>query len=129
MEMKSINYLENRKYENMKKTTLWLVIILLVAMIITNPSEIQHRDTLIKTMLANNSLTKKMENRESVNRYIESTLINKVVESLMYRENYYLISLTKVSLEGNSKIIGIGVFGKVYILDEFSQNIKDYKLN
>ena len=127
--MKSINYLENRKYENMKKTAIWIFLILLVAMFISNPSEIQHRDTLIKTMLANNSLSKKMENRESVNRYIESTLINKVVESLMYRENYYLISLTKVSLEGNSKIIGIGVFGKVYILDEFSQNIKDYKLN
>jgi len=127
--MKSINYLENRKYENMKKTAIWIFLILLVAMFISNPSEIQHRDTLIKTMLANNSLTKKMENRESVNRYIESTLINKVVESLMYRENYYLISLTKVSLEGNSKIIGIGVFGKVYITNEFSQIIKDYKLN
>ena len=113
----------------MKKTALWIFLILLVAMIITNPSEIQHRDTLIKTMLANNSLSKKMENRESVNRYIESTLINKVVESLMYRENYYLISLTKVSLEGNSKIIGIGVFGKVFITNEFSQIIKDYKLN
>ena len=37
-------------------------------------------------------ILKKMENRESVNRYIESTLINKVVESLMYRENYYLIN-------------------------------------
>jgi uncharacterized protein YpmS len=129
MGMKSINYLENRKYENMKKTAIWIFLILLVAMFISNPSEIQHRDTLIKTMLANNSLTKKMENRETVNRYIESTLINKVVESLTYRENYYLISLTKVSLEGNSKIIGIGVFGKVYITNEFSQIIKDYKLN
>jgi len=114
---------------NMKKTALWIFLILLVAMFISNPSETQHRDTLIKTMLANNSLTKKMENRETVNRYIESTLINKVVESLTYRENYYLISLTKVSLEGNSKIIGIGVFGKVYITNEFSQIIKDYKLN
>ncbi len=113
----------------MKKNALWIFLILLVAMFITNPSEMQHRDTLIKAFLANDSLTKKMGNKESVNRYLESTLINKVIESLMYRENYYFISLTKVSLEGNSKTIGIGVFGKVYILKEFSQNLKNYKLN
>ncbi len=109
----------------MKKVVLGLILVLLVAMAFTNPSERQHRDAVIKAFLANDkSINKKSNNEwEEFGKNLGMLLINKVVESVVYRENYFFLSLTKVSFEGKSKIVGIGAFGFVYVSDT-----KDIKL-
>lgn len=107
----------------MRKIFFGLLVILIVLMPILNPSEIQHRDAVIKSIIKENTLTKKSEGNELIGRYFGSLIVNKLVESMVYRENYFFLSLTKVSFEGNSKTIGIGILGSVYISN--TDEVKD----
>jgi hypothetical protein len=99
----------------MKKILFGLLVILIVLMPILNPSEMQHRDTVIKSIINEKTISDKLEKKEIIGRYFNALIINKLVESIVYRENYFFLSLTKVSFEGNSKTIGIGILGSVYI--------------
>lgn len=115
-----------------------VLILILVTAILTNPSQERHKETL------KNELKYQLE--KTLKEYTPSTdnpwekfgqalgmvfvgvLVDKIVDTLITSDNYVFFSLTKISLLGESKVIGIGLFGKVFILKDLKETTNDFKL-
>ena len=55
------------------------------------------------------------------------TLLDRMIETMVSTDNYVLFSTTKITWDGKSKLIGIGVFGNVFISDKIDEAIKGGK--
>ena len=53
-----------------------------------------------------------------------SSLADGIIKDVVRRKDYFFFSLTSIEFEGNNKIIGLGILGKVFITDQV-----DYELN
>lgn len=54
-------------------------------------------------------------------------IVNKFVEELVERKNFLFFSLTTVEYQGDEKIIGLGIFGNVFISDDVERGLEDMK--
>ena len=110
----------------MKKNSIILFIIgiLLIVATITNPNPDRHKEVM-KIKL--NKLTqnpfpksdKKLRNTDSLSgMMLAEKFINKMVDQIILVDNYFLFSLTVATYRGNTKTIGFGAFGKVYITNQ-----------
>ena len=52
---------------------------------------------------------------ESLGMMLGTTLAEGLINNMVSRDNYLLFSLTKVTFDGESKIIGIGILGNVFL--------------
>jgi hypothetical protein len=117
----------------MKKNYLILAIVGLVILvaILTNPNQDRHKE-VIKNKL--NSFMQKSINESSaktdneweqagqaLGMMLGGALVDKIIDNLISTDNYVLFSTTKISWEGETKIIGIGAFGNVFITNELDQ--------
>ncbi len=120
---------------------LFFIIILLAVCVgayLTNPPEEVHKEvarqklekiaenTLAKYGVGNNVLS-------SLGLDAGSVFVKQLLDNHISSDNYYLFSLTKLNWEGNSYIIGVGAFNKVFIsnkVDEIAEKaIDDYLKN
>lgn len=101
--------------------------ILIIVLIITNPNEQKHIET-VKTKLKI-ALKKKMtseitdENNSlggGLGLLFGDALIDKMTDGFISRNNYLLFSTTKAEYKGQNKTIGIGILGNVYISDKIN---------
>ena len=109
----------------MKKVKILSVLLALIVAILalTNPSLEKHKQatnkvfvSFIKTELQNNPMD-----------YFVRLLTTKMVDNSVKRDNYFIFSLTRITdLENSkeSKIIGYGLLGKVYISNDLKEKIK-----
>jgi hypothetical protein len=121
----------------MKKNYLILAIIggFVFIAILTNPNQDRHKE-VIKNKL-NIHMQKKL--KESLNKsdneweqagqalglMIGGALVDRIIDNLVSTDNYVLFSTTKISWEGDTKIIGIGAFGNVLITNKFDETINE----
>jgi len=83
----------------------WLIVILIVIFAIayfTNPEHARHVDGL-------KDITKDLS-------------VKKVTDKLKV-DDYKIFSLTKVKVDGEEKIVGIGAFGKVWYFDDIKEKL------
>ncbi|MEI6088305.1 MAG: hypothetical protein WCR66_11985 [Bacteroidota bacterium] len=52
-----------------------------------------------------------------------SSLVDGIITDVVRRKDYFFFSLTSVEYNGNNKIIGIGILGKVFISDEVDKEL------
>ena len=81
----------------------WGIILLILFFVIayfTNPEESTHHRSLKETVKKN------------------------IKEKLVKIEDYKIFSLTKVKVDGEEKIVGIGAFGKVWYFDDIEKSLK-----
>lgn len=99
----------------------WVVFgFILIAMMATNPSLEDHRQAVIDEIMkgTNNSKANSPDNDwEKLGTEIGKSLGKTLINNLVRRENYLLFSLTKISIDGTEKNVGIGIFGKVWIFN------------
>ena len=107
-------------------------IIILIA-ILTNPNQDRHKE-VIKNKL-NSYMQKSMKQKlsESNNEWeragqafgmlLGGALVDRVIDTLVSTDNYLLFSLTKISWEGEMKIVGYGAFGNVYVTSKLDEAI------
>lgn len=94
-----------------------VIAVFLLLFAITNPSEQSHRDEVMK------KITEKVKEDVPENEWEEAgqnlglMMVQGMVNNMVYRQNYVLFSLTKATYQGETKIIGYGVLGKVYVKD------------
>ncbi len=101
---------------------------ILILAAVTNPDQTRHQEA-VKSKI--NALMKQSINEnlgESANSLeqagevlgtlLGSAIIDKMVENMVYTDNYVILSTTKIRWEGESKVIGIGVFGNVFLSDQ-----------
>ena len=91
----------------------------------TNPSTEEHKEAVKEKISAaienNNSNVNVFQN---LGQTIGMALIDKMIK----RENYLLFSITKVKLLDsikNEKVVGFGILGKVYLIDDNSEKIEE----
>ena len=99
--------------------------LLITCAIATNPSPERHKEAfknkiyqylhepLSETL--SNTKTIQDESIFALEMLVGNTIYETLVDNLVSSENYILFSLTQISIAGESKIIGYGLFGNVYL--------------
>lgn len=107
--------------------------LLLMTMVFTNPDSSLHKDAV--KLKFNSFMQKKMNDDlggnkdEGVNiggqlgMMFGNAIIDRVVDSAVSSDNYLLFSLTKFTFKGESRVMGIGVFGNVFISDKVDEEL------
>lgn len=91
-------------FKTFLKWAIIIVILVLVLAYFTNPDETMHRDNL--------------------NDKIKDLSLKKIRQKLVAIDDYKLFSLTKVTVDGKEKIVGIGAFGKVWHFDDLEEKLR-----
>ena len=118
-----------------KHLKLVIVSIILIVAALTNPSQEKHKE-VVKNKL-NSHMQQSITNNPKINTglghalggAIFGGLVNGVVEIIVSRENYVLFSTTKINWAGQTKVIGVGAFGYVYVTRELDEALDEGLLN
>jgi hypothetical protein len=115
----------------MKKPS-WIIIALIVFLfvaVLTNPSLEEHKQavkTVVNQKIQSSLYNKGADNFEMVGSLLGGSLASKLIDDAITKDNYLLFSVTKITWDGESKSIGYGVFGNVFLSqkvhDAFSDN-------
>lgn len=105
--------------------------LMLFVAVITNPNQDRHKE-VIKAKF-NSYMQKSMseglsktdnkwgEAGQTLGMMLGGAIIDGLISNLVTTDNYVIFSTTKISWKGKSKVIGVGVFGNVFLsgkLDE-----------
>ena len=115
----------------MKQSQITLIVISLfaIALMATNPSTAEHKEAVkdkVSAAFENNNIDGNAFQKlgEQLGQTIGMALIDKMIK----RDNYLLFSLTKSKFLDNDekeKVVGFGILGKVYLSENFSNNITE----
>jgi hypothetical protein len=115
----------------MKQNQIILIAIgfLLVALMATNPSTAEHKEAVkqkVSTAFENNNTDGNAF--QKLGAQLGQTIGMVIIDKMIKRDNYLLFSLTKSKFLDNDekeKVVGFGILGKVYLANEFSENITE----
>lgn len=121
----------------MKKSYVFLTIIgvILLVAILTNPNQDRHKEVLKNKL--NAVIQKEMANKadqsddgfgqagEALGMMFGSAIVDRMIDNMVSADNYVLFSITKITVKGESKTIGVGVFGNVYLVKELDDKLNN----
>jgi len=114
----------------MKYLILTITCLIILIAVITNPNQDRHREVVKNKinfyMQKNLSETNGLE---LLGAMLGGAVVNVVINNLVSTDNYVLFSTTKINWRGESKVIGVGVFGNVYITSELVKAMEKGLLN
>jgi hypothetical protein len=119
----------NNKKINMKQNQITLIIIgfILVALIATNPSTAEHKEAVKeKVSAAFENNTSGANTFQKLGEQLGLSIGMVIIDKMIKRDNYLLFSLTKSKFLDNKEkenVVGVGILGKVYLRDEFSEKV------
>ncbi len=120
----------------MKKGAITFLVIAMITGIaaLTNPNQTRHKEVLrnrikeyIQQSIAPNESEPTDEWSEAGNaiaQLLGGAIIDQIIEQAVSTENYVIFSLTKLTLKGETKTIGIGAFGNVYFTKELERTFQ-----
>ena len=113
------------------KTLILLGVILTLAGL-TNPTRDQHVSE-IKGIIVSNLLTRSVSHPTSQREHQKSSsvlgvapgtmAIKEMADTFVSIDDYVVLSLTRITQNEQSKVVGFGAFGKVWINDDLSQGV------
>jgi len=124
----------------MKKslTTFLLLGVFILIAIFTNPDVIRHKEVV------NNKITEYMQQKmkehsstsdnelgdmgQVIGAVLGGTIIEKIVDNIVSTDNYILFSTTKITWDGNTRVVGIGAFGNVFLSSKMDGAVNDEML-
>lgn len=112
-----------------------LILILLIGVAVyTNPNQSQHREAVkakIKSHLQKSveENTSGLDNllggmAQSFGMLVGGAVVDGLVSNLINTENYVVFSVTKLSWEGKTHRIGIGIFGNVFLSKKIDKELE-----
>ena len=107
----------------MKKSIIICSVFVVIAAI-TNPNQSRHKEVLedkIKTYMQKS--IKNQGSDEFVSLFgnlLGNVIVSKLIDTFVSTDNYILFSTTKLTWQGETKVIGIGAFGNVFITKQLS---------
>jgi hypothetical protein len=115
----------------MKQSQITFIVISLfaIALMATNPSTEEHKEAVkqrVSSAFENN--TSDGNTFQKLGEQLGQTIGMALIDKMIKRENYLLFSLTKSRFLDNDekeKVVGLGILGKVYLSDNFSNNISE----
>lgn len=131
-DIKEIEKRYRRRQESRGKINLlkkrYFVFLILVIAFVTNPSEDKLKNTL-KSRIYKITQTKTIpQGEDDIFAYKSDMLVDQIIGSYVSYSNYFLFSTMDITWQGNTGIIGIGVFGYVYIPQKINELLINYKL-
>lgn len=121
----------------MKKNYVVLIaigLILLVA-VLTNPNQDRHKEVIRGKF--NSYMQKSMSKglSETDNEWEQAgqvlgmmlgrAMIDGIISNIVTTDNYVVFSTTKISWEGESKVIGVGAFGNVFLTGKLDEALSE----
>jgi hypothetical protein len=120
-----------------KQIILILVGLILLVSVITNPNQDRHKEVVKNKLnvLMQNAMKESLENSNNGTQQFGSALglmlggvmLDRMIENMVSSDNYVLFSTTKITWEGETKLIGVGLFGNVFISSEIDEALKGKK--
>lgn len=113
----------------MKQSQITFIIISLfaIALMATNPSTAEHKEAVKDKVSAAFENNHSDENAfQKLGQQLGQTIGMVIIDKMIKRDNYLLFSLTKSKFLDNDKkekVVGLGILGKVYLSNNFSNNI------
>jgi len=105
--------------------TLILTVVLSATALFTNPQPERHKEAVKSKLSAfmqqgmKESLTQTDNEWEQAGQalglMLGGALVDRIVEELIATDNFLLFSTTRLNWDGDSKIIGLGIFGNVFL--------------
>ena len=122
---------------NKKQFFTFFSTIILIILLITNPSEQNHIEVVksklkiaFKKKMTREMLSDESNSVESVGNglgiLLGDTFIDKMTDGFVSRNNYFLFSTTNVEYKGQKRLIGFGILGNVFVSGKID-NIFDEK--
>lgn len=123
----------------MKTRNIILIIIAIILLVgvLTNPNQDRHKEVVKNKLntIMQKAMKEGLKNSDSgagqlgsaLGLMLGGALLDRMIETIVSTDNYVLFSTTKITWEGNSKLIGIGAFGNVFISDKIDEALKDGK--
>lgn len=119
----------------MRKLFPYLFLLILLALAaFSNPDQEMHQAALkdkLKDHLAE-KMDAKGESEEGLTswaqglgNFLGGAVIEGVVEGLVRSEDYFFFSLTTLKHQGEDKVIGFGIFGRVFITKEIDKALQE----
>jgi len=127
---------ENSLLSKLTKNKFIIIGIVAVVLLLTNPGIEQHKAAVktFVTKILSSAKGSDQQNEEenpfaAIGTAFSSMLINNLVDSSVSSQSLLLFSLTKMTIEGESKVVGVGILGNVFILKDTDdlQEILDKK--
>lgn len=125
----------------MKSNTILIAglgLIILIA-VLTNPDQDRHKEVVknkLKVYIQKSmkeTMTEADDEWEQAGQalgvMLGGVIIDGVVNNLISTDNYVLFSTTKITWEGQTRIIGIGAFGNVFLTSKLDEALKEGLLN
>ena len=125
----------------MKKSYVSLIIIglIIIIAVITNPNQDRHKEVLKNKLQASLQNYIKGDNQsdkeedynagQAIGVMIGGFVIDKIVDNLVSTDNYVIASTTKITWNGEPRVVGIGVFGNVFYTSKFNDLLNEGLLN
>ena len=121
----------------MKKSQIILAIItfVIVIAVLTNPNQDRHKEVLRAKLTS--FMQKSMSRGVSVSNeewdnssnalgiMFGGLIVEGIIANVVSTENYLVFSTTKVTWDGDTKVIGFGAFGNVYITDKLDEALNE----
>ncbi len=119
--------MSKRKKRNLiGKITLAIFVVLLLAAIFTNPDKAQHKKAFQQRATATMDEIIQERNDALLSKawqFVGANLLSKYIESNVERSNYGFFSLTKILWDREKHVVGVGVFGKVFITKKLDKDL------
>ena len=113
----------------MKKGIVVLSLVLVIIAILTNPNQNRHKEVLedkIKTYMQKAMGNQDDDGLDSLfGNLLGNVIVSTLIDNFVSTDNYILFSTTKLTWQGETKIIGIGAFGNVFITKRLSDAMND----
>ena len=115
----------------MKQSQITFIVISLFAIIFmsTNPSTAEHKEAVkekVSAAFENNNTDGNAF--QKLGAQLGQTIGMVIIDKMIKRDNYLLFSLTKSKFLDNDekeKVVGLGILGKVYLANEFSEKVTE----
>jgi hypothetical protein len=109
--------------------------LLTLTAIITNPQPERHKEAVRNKLNSalQTTMKEKMDDSDdnwekagtALGMMLGGTLIDQMINRMVTTNNYVFFSTTKVNWEGQSKTIGFGIFGNVYITTQLDDALNN----
>lgn len=117
----------------MKKSFLFFIIVisLVIIAVFTNPDQERHKEVIRnKVIIAMQKSIAGNENSEvaagkALGMMLGGFFIDNVMDQMITADNYVLFSTTKVTMDGESHVVGLGIFGNVFVTKEIDEFLEE----
>jgi len=119
----------------MKKNQITIAIISLIILVavVSNPNQDRHKEVIKNKLITylQKSIKKGQtgpkddleEAGQVLGLMLGGMIVDNILDNFMSTDNYVVFSTTKITWEGETKIIGIGAFGNVFITKELDESL------